>query len=56
MKKDMYFLFDFVTDVPDARSDHRRYDYIKYTFVDPDIISQLTYEFNYIYLFNSDKI
>ncbi|HHY2836776.1 TPA: DUF5960 family protein, partial [Enterococcus faecium] len=23
-------------DVPDARSDHRRYDYIKYTFVDPE--------------------
>ncbi|HHQ2313708.1 TPA: DUF5960 family protein, partial [Enterococcus faecium] len=22
--------------VPDARSDHRRYDYIKYTFVDPE--------------------
>ncbi|HID5205172.1 TPA: DUF5960 family protein, partial [Enterococcus faecium] len=21
---------------PDARSDHRRYDYIKYTFVDPE--------------------
>ena len=25
-----------MTDVPDARSDHRRYDYIKYTFVDPE--------------------
>ena len=36
MKKDVYFLFDIVTDVPDARSDHRRYDYIKYTFVDPE--------------------
>ncbi|MDB7696701.1 DUF5960 family protein [Enterococcus faecium] len=36
MKKDIYFLFDIVTDVPDARSDHRRYDYIKYTFVDPE--------------------
>ncbi len=36
MKKDVYFLFDVVTDVPDARSDHRRYDYIKYTFVDPE--------------------
>ncbi|WP_085816987.1 DUF5960 family protein, partial [Enterococcus faecium] len=35
MKKGVYFLFDIVTDVPDARSDHRRYDYIKYTFVDP---------------------
>ncbi|HIB3812404.1 TPA: DUF5960 family protein, partial [Enterococcus faecium] len=23
-------------DVPDARSDHRRYDYLKYTFVDPE--------------------
>ncbi|NTL14144.1 hypothetical protein HQ737_12010 [Enterococcus faecium] len=36
MKKGVYFLFDIVTDVPDARSDHRRYDYIKYTFVDPE--------------------
>ncbi|MDB1679486.1 MULTISPECIES: DUF5960 family protein [Enterococcus] len=36
MKKDVYFLFDIVTDVLDARSDHRRYDYIKYTFVDPE--------------------
>ncbi|OTO86962.1 hypothetical protein A5847_001353 [Enterococcus faecium] len=36
MKKDVYFLFDVVTDVPDARSDHRRYDYLKYTFVDPE--------------------
>ncbi len=27
MKKDVYFLFDIVTDVLDARSDHRRYDY-----------------------------
>ncbi|HFM5755539.1 TPA: DUF5960 family protein, partial [Enterococcus faecium] len=36
MKKDVYFLFDIVTDVPDARSDHRRYDYLKYTFVDPE--------------------
>lgn len=36
MKKDVYFLFDVVTDVPDARNDHRRYDYIKYTFVDPE--------------------
>ena len=36
MKKYVYFLFDIVTDVPDARSDHRRYDYIKYTFVDPE--------------------
>ncbi|MBK4767427.1 hypothetical protein CU026_1876 [Enterococcus faecium] len=33
MKKDVYFLFDVVTD---ARSDHRRYDYLKYTFVDPE--------------------
>ena len=31
-----YFKIDIVTDVPDARSDHRRYDYIKYTFVDPE--------------------
>ena len=36
MKKDVYFLFDIVTDVTDARSDHWRYDYIKYTFVDPE--------------------
>ncbi|WP_270277021.1 DUF5960 family protein [Enterococcus lactis] len=36
MKQAVYFLFDIVTDVPDARSDHRRYDYIKYTFVDPE--------------------
>lgn len=26
MKKDVYFLFDVVTDVPDARSDHQRYE------------------------------
>ncbi len=36
MKKDAYFLFDIVTDEPGIHCDHRRYDYIKYTFVDPE--------------------
>ncbi|MCZ1397373.1 hypothetical protein FVD63_15625 [Enterococcus faecium] len=36
LKKGVYFLFDIVTDAPDASSDHRRYDYIKYTSADPE--------------------
>ena len=36
MKKDVYFLFDVVTNVPDVRGKHKRFDYVKYTFVDPE--------------------
>ncbi|MDA3965581.1 DUF5960 family protein [Enterococcus thailandicus] len=34
--KSIYFLFNVKTDVPDVRQKHRRYDYINYTFVDPE--------------------
>jgi hypothetical protein len=36
MKKDVYFLFDVVTNVPDVRAKHKRFDYVKYTFIDPE--------------------
>ncbi|EFF30936.1 DUF5960 family protein [Enterococcus faecium] len=36
MNLDAYFLFDVVTNVPDVRAKHKRFDYVKYTFVDPE--------------------
>ena len=34
--KSIYFLFNVKTDVPDIRQKHQRYDYVGYSFANPD--------------------
>ena len=34
----IYFLFDVITDVPNTRMMHRRYDFKKCLFINPELV------------------